>query len=251
MARAPLIESEKAEAGGLRLLTTQGEIEGSSPSAPGALFIAPDWPAIKSVFMANPAPVSDQPRPPRPPPLPLRPAPPARFVTRAAPATALPPPRQVSDRWTPLLAGLGWTPIVDFFLDNYHRLPRPLKYAEAMFVIHLMQYKWDAGAPFPSLSTIARKMGISAQAARSYARSLERKEYLFREMQIGETNRFHLKKLFDALERLASQDEKARQRQNAREVSGPIIRRPFGKQARRQAPPKEQGSEGGTPSVGV
>jgi hypothetical protein len=116
-------------------------------------------------------------------------------------------PRDVAARWTPEIAKLGWTPIAIFFLDNYHRLTPPLKYSEAMFVIHLMRYKWDNAAPFPSFRTIATKMDVSAEAARSYARSLEKKGYLARENQIGETNRFHLNKLFKALERLAMRDK--------------------------------------------
>ena len=115
--------------------------------------------------------------------------------------------RKVADRWTSNLAKRGWTPVADFFLDNYHRLEPPLKSNEAMFVIHLMRHKWDKNAPYPGFQLIAQRMGVSAEATRLYARSLEAKGYLFREMQIGLTNRFHLDRLFVALEKLMSKDD--------------------------------------------
>jgi Mn-dependent DtxR family transcriptional regulator len=122
-------------------------------------------------------------------------------------------PRVVSSRWTPALAKAGWTPVVNFFLDNYHRLePEPLRYVEAMFVIHLMRHKWDGNAPYPGFRSLAKRMGISPQSARIYARKLQTKGYLVREFKTGETNRFHLKKLFEALETLAVSDAKQKVR---------------------------------------
>ena len=69
-----------------------------------------------------------------------------------------------------------------------------------MFIVHLMQHKWNDAAPFPSMGRIAKRMGISPTAARSLARSLEKKGYLHREGQPGRTNLYHLRKLFRALE---------------------------------------------------
>ena len=61
-------------------------------------------------------------------------------------------------------------------------------------------------APYPSFGTLAKRMDVSPEAVRSYARSLEKKGYLWREGKIGETNRFHLDKLFAALEKLIAAD---------------------------------------------
>jgi hypothetical protein len=130
--------------------------------------------------------------------------------------------RLVADRWTPNLARGGWTPIADFFLDNYHRLPKPLKYSEAMFVIHVMRHKWDKNAPYPAFKTIATRMGLTPEAARLLARSLEKKGYLHRQMRVGQTNRFHFNSLFAALEQLMANDaiEKiAKQRREDQEVA--------------------------------
>jgi DNA-binding MarR family transcriptional regulator len=118
--------------------------------------------------------------------------------------------REVATRWTANLARAGWTPIADFFLDNYHRLAPPLKYSEAMFVIHLMRHKWDAAAPYPGFNTIAKRMGLSPEGARLLARKLEKKGYLYRQMQVGQTNKFHLDSLFAALEKLLAADQIAR-----------------------------------------
>ncbi len=120
----------------------------------------------------------------------------------------MPPPkkaersREVSDRWTEPLTRDGWTPVSDFFLDHYAQLDPPITNAEAVLVIHLIRHKWDDAPPFPGFTTLAKRMGISATAARGHARSLENKGYLVRQMRIGTTNKFDLTKLFNALEKL-------------------------------------------------
>jgi hypothetical protein len=110
------------------------------------------------------------------------------------------PSRDASNRWTPLLVAEGWTSVSNVFLRLYSKLNPPLSYGEAMFVIHLVQYKWDESAPYPSLTTIADRMAVSAGTARSFARSLERKGYLRREEITGKANKYHLDPLFKALE---------------------------------------------------
>jgi hypothetical protein len=112
------------------------------------------------------------------------------------------PSREVSDRWTELLTKDGWTPVSDFFLDHYAQLDPPITNAEAMLVIHLIRHKWDNAPPFPGFTTLAKRMDISATAARGHARSLETKGYLVRHMRVGTTNKFDLTKLFTALELL-------------------------------------------------
>jgi hypothetical protein len=115
-------------------------------------------------------------------------------------------------RWAASLKADGFVPVSTFFLENYHRLqPFDLTYGEAMFVIHLMQHKWDENAPFPAYKTIAHRMHVSTKSARRWAASLEQKGYLKREMRVGATNRFHLKGLLDALvslKKTASKPEK-------------------------------------------
>jgi hypothetical protein len=114
----------------------------------------------------------------------------------------------LAKRWTPILNQKGWTPVSNYFLMNYHRLkPYRLTHGEAMLVIHLMYFKRDEKPPYPGFPRLARYMGISAQAARNLARSLSRKGYLHRELRRGETNRFFLGPLFQALEKLLQEDE--------------------------------------------
>jgi hypothetical protein len=81
--------------------------------------------------------------------------------------------REVSSRWTPALSKEGWTPISDFFLDNYCKLSPAIKGPEVLLIIHLMRHKWDENAPFPAFKTLAKRMGISPAAVRSHARSLD------------------------------------------------------------------------------
>jgi hypothetical protein len=115
--------------------------------------------------------------------------------------------RSVSERWSPKLVegvkntGLrGYVPVVRTFLRLYHRLG--LSAAQALFVIHLLDFKRDANAPFPSYARIARYMGVQAKAVQRYARTLERKGLLRRETRNGESNRFDLQPLFERVEEL-------------------------------------------------
>ena len=116
--------------------------------------------------------------------------------------------REVAVRWTPALAKAGWTPVADYFLHNYHRLA--IRHAEAMFLVHLISYKWTAEAPFPRFGTIAQQMGVSLTAVRAYARNLERGGLLRRECNVGSTNRFFLDPLFNKLELLQAEDVRVR-----------------------------------------
>jgi hypothetical protein len=103
-------------------------------------------------------------------------------------------------RWAPELKSNGVTQISNFFLENYHRLPPyGLTHGEAMFVVHLMQHKWGVAAPFPAYKTLAQRMRTSKKTAQRFAKSLQEKGYLYREMRTGESNRFHLNKLIAAL----------------------------------------------------
>lgn len=80
--------------------------------------------------------------------------------------------------------------MVNVFLESYRVLkPYDLTYGEAMFVIHLMQFKWTEKPPFPKYKT------ISVKTAGRWAQSLEVKKYLVREKRVGTTNLFHLDNL--------------------------------------------------------
>ena len=94
----------------------------------------------------------------------------------------------------------GYVPVPVLFLHHYAGLkPFPLTSGEALFVLHLMEFKWDVDNPFPGYKTLAKRMGITDKMARRHAQSLEQKHYLVREMRVGQTNRFDLTLLFDAL----------------------------------------------------
>jgi len=77
--------------------------------------------------------------------------------------------------------------------------PRPLTSGEALFVLHLMVFKWEAAAPYPSYGTLAKRMGITDKMARRYAQRLQQKGYLVRLFQKRAPNRFDLTGFFRAL----------------------------------------------------
>lgn len=100
----------------------------------------------------------------------------------------------------------GFLVVPTLFLQHYaHLQPHPLSPGEALFVLHLMEFKWDADAPFPGYKTLAARMGVSDKMARRHAQSLEAKKYLRREMRVGQTNKFDLTPLFDALSKAVEQ----------------------------------------------
>ena len=115
--------------------------------------------------------------------------------------------RQVADRWTGMLATGGWTPVPDHFLANYHRLN--ITPTEAMVIVHLVSFKWSDAAPFPSLRTIATRMGLTPPSVRTHVRKLEKRGFLKRQYRTGSTSRFHLRGLFDQLEALVVADRAA------------------------------------------
>jgi hypothetical protein len=106
-----------------------------------------------------------------------------------------------SRRWTPALAAGGHVPVVRAFLEHYASMQPPLNNSEAMFVIHLMSFKWSDGAPYPSYRTLAKRMGCTEKQVRRHAKALESVGYLRREARERTTNRFHLVGLFTALEK--------------------------------------------------
>ncbi len=135
----------------------------------------------------------------------------SRGSRRGDPASKTRGEQDVRKRWTPKLVKGGWTPVSDFFLENYHRLRPPLTTSEAMLVIHLLKHKWDERPPFPAYKTLAKRMGISITAVRNHARKLdEGKHYVKRMRQYAKPNKFDLTPLFDALEKLRAEQRAAR-----------------------------------------
>ena len=117
-----------------------------------------------------------------------------------APMNDKPSKYPFAKKWAPELQSDGHVQISTFFLENYHRLkPYGLTHGEAMFIVHIMQYKWGEAAPYPGYKTIAKRMGVSDKTARRLAKSLQDKRYLVREIREANTNRFHLNKLMSAL----------------------------------------------------
>jgi DNA-binding MarR family transcriptional regulator len=122
------------------------------------------------------------------------------------PATHSPPEngtanRSLTARWNhEELFDNGYVPIPARFLELYAYLkPHPLTPSEAMFVLHLMSFKWTDRLPFPSYQRLAERMNVSDKMVRRYAQSLEAKSYLRRKQRKNNTNLFDLSGLFKAL----------------------------------------------------
>ena len=111
------------------------------------------------------------------------------------------PQRSATARWGSHknLFARGFLVVPHRFLEHYSLLDPPLSTGEALFVLHLMSFKWDRELPFPSYKSLAQRMGVSEKAVRRYAQSLDQKGYLQRQYRKRASNRFDLTGLFDAL----------------------------------------------------
>ena len=121
--------------------------------------------------------------------------------------------RGVATRWgtDKRILAEGFVAVPTVFLTGFKAIkPYGLTIAEALFVLELMVFKWDAKNPYPSYSTLAKRMGVSTVYARRLARSLETKGYLRRTMRKGETNQFNLQPLFERFAEYAEQQGKTR-----------------------------------------
>ena len=94
----------------------------------------------------------------------------------------------------------GFVGVPAAFLKYYALLN--ISSGEAMFVLHLMSFKWNEKAPFPSYKTLAQRMGITSEMARRHAKSLEEKQFLRRMKRTGRSNEFDLMPLTAALEQV-------------------------------------------------
>ena len=90
------------------------------------------------------------------------------------------------------------------FLRSYAALRPPLTNGEVLFILHLMSFKWEEAAPYPSYRTLSRLMGVDQKTVQRHAQSLCRKKYLYRIFQPKGTNRFDLTNLFAALAKAES-----------------------------------------------
>lgn len=147
-------------------------------------------------------------------------------------AAGTPPSQEVAEsarsfikRWKhQSLFARGFLVVPTLFLHHYaHLKPHPLTPGEALFVLHLMEFKWDAKHPFPGYKTLAARMGLSDKMVRRYAQGLEAKKYLRRVMRVGQTNRFDLTPLFDALSKAVEQVQRVG-RQKATRKSNKVRR---------------------------
>lgn len=127
------------------------------------------------------------------------------------------PDQSVELRWTPALAHEGFTPVATPFLQYYAKLPHPLTLAEAMFVVHLMSFKWGRAWPWPSTSSVAKLMGCSERYVRKLCTSLESVGYLVRKRGAHRTNEFDLSGLFAALEKALAADKPIEAEERAKE----------------------------------
>jgi len=118
-----------------------------------------------------------------------------------------------ADRWggyKEFFQDQGFLCVPDVFMKHHSRLAGKMSPGQAMFLLHLMSFKWTADAPYPSNDTLGARMGLSSKAVQRIAAELEKMGYLKRIPKTGSSNRFDLSGLFAALKtaHTREQDEK-------------------------------------------
>lgn len=110
--------------------------------------------------------------------------------------------KSIRARWGSTLAKSkrGYTPIVNTLLEYYTLLE--ITDNELVFIIQILSFKWTVENPYPSLNTIAKRMGKSRGTTQGYARSLEAKGLLQRIFTEGQPNHFNFSPLIKILEQL-------------------------------------------------
>jgi DNA-binding transcriptional regulator YhcF (GntR family) len=86
---------------------------------------------------------------------------------------------------------------------------------ETLLLIHVVSFKWDAELPFPSVQTLASRMGVSPRYVRRLLSSLERRGFVARVPRARRSNEYDLQPLVDRLELEVRDTKTARQRAKA------------------------------------
>jgi hypothetical protein len=121
--------------------------------------------------------------------------------------------------WTPELAKTRYVAVIRGFLEHYSSLRPAITPGEAMFIIHVMSFKWGADAPYPGYKTIAKLMGTSDKMSRRHAQSLQQKGYLIRQPRRAQTNKFDFQPLFVALEAKVAEVARTRRKRRSKFAS--------------------------------
>ena len=77
-----------------------------------------------------------------------------------------PPRRTASERYGPVLCGEGYTALPNTILAHYARLG--VSEGELVFIQQVWSYWWDAALPFPSVTTLAARMGKTQRQIQHY-----------------------------------------------------------------------------------
>jgi len=106
-----------------------------------------------------------------------------------------------ADFWGEEVWSEGYAAIPQRLLRGANRLK--LDAIDQALVFHLLSFKWTAGAPWPSVATLAERLGMGESAVRRRLRRLHKQlELVVREDRPGRTNEYNLQPLASALRAL-------------------------------------------------
>ena len=109
--------------------------------------------------------------------------------------------RELTAIWSnryPLLSKSGFRSVPASLLGHYAAMG--ISSAELVFLLHLLSSMRTGLKSRQPFRILAEKMGVTDICVRKYARDLEKRGFLLRDVQPGNANIFDLAPLFDCLE---------------------------------------------------
>lgn len=118
-------------------------------------------------------------------------------------------------RWTPKLHA-RFCPVSSYFLANFHRLvpqnEKPLNSTHAMLLIQILDHQWGKKQPFPSVQTLATRLGMTPRGVRLALARLVELGQVTKFPGPGGKNRYDLSGLYQQLEALMDKDKSSDER---------------------------------------
>lgn len=106
-----------------------------------------------------------------------------------------------ADKWTPAIEKFGYTSLPNLLLSARKKLR--ISAGEMLVILAIESFRWDQRKPFPSLTALGLKTGLTVRSVRRHITDLERKGIIKRVRRSGTSNAYDLSPLINVLDRVA------------------------------------------------
>ncbi len=106
-----------------------------------------------------------------------------------------------ASKWSRAIEEHGFTAIPNLLL--YQRKSLGITIPELCVIICIESFRWDEREPYPGLKTLSTRVRLSTRTTRKHLSCLEGKGLIKRIYRTGQTNKYKIQPLVDALDRIA------------------------------------------------